>query len=303
MKMRFSQGNLAACVLPWKTDWELDAEVFREHLQRTIDLGYADLYLMGTAGEGYALSDKQFEQVVRIFASETSRPGLRPQVGVISLSMQQIIERIAFCRELGIRVFQISLPSWGALNDNELMAFFRGVCGSFPDCQFLHYNLARSKRILSGADYRRIADGVPNLVATKNSTSDHVRVADLMRQAPDLQHFFVENAFALGTLAGECSLLCSFGTLFPNSTREWFEAAKKQDFSAVWRLHRQFAELETILFSHVTTQNIDGAFDKVLTWLTNPRFPTSLLPPYEGLGEQDKARVREAYEKHCRHLS
>lgn len=303
MTMRFSQGNLAACVLSWKTDWELDAEVFQEHLQRTIDLGYVDLYLMGTAGEGYALSDKQFEQVVRIFAATTTRPGLRPQVGVISLSMRQIVDRVAFCRELGIRVFQISLPSWGALNDHELLAFFRGVCGTFPDCQFLHYNLARSKRILSGADYRRIADCVPNLVATKNSTSDHARISDLMRQAPDLQHFFVENAFALGTLAGECSLLCSFGLLFPNDTREWFEAAKNKDLSAVWKFHGRFAELETILFSHVTAQHIDGAFDKTLAWLTNPRFPTSLLPPYEGLCEQDRTRVREAYEMHCKHLS
>ncbi|MBA3484020.1 MAG: dihydrodipicolinate synthase family protein [Pirellulales bacterium] len=301
--MRFPQGNLAACVLPWKSDWELDAEVFQEHLQRTIDLGYVDLYLMGTAGEGYALSDNQFDQVVRIFAAATARPGLRPQVGVISLSMRQIIDRIAFCRELGIRIFQISLPSWGALNDNELMAFFRGVCGSFPDCQFLHYNLARSKRILSGADYRRIADCVPNLVATKNSTSDLIRISDLMKQAPDLQHFFVENAFALGTLSGECSLLCSFGLLFPNSTRQWFEAAQNKDLSAVWRFHRQFAELETILFSHVTTQHIDGAFDKALAWLTNQQFPTSLLPPYEGLSERDKVRVREAYAKHCTHLS
>ena len=69
MTTRFSQGNLAACVLPWKTDWDLDTEVFQEHLQRTIDLGYVDLYLMGTAGEGYAVSDKQFEQVVRVFAA------------------------------------------------------------------------------------------------------------------------------------------------------------------------------------------------------------------------------------------
>src|SRR5262249_7111429 len=142
------------------------------------------------------------------------RPGLYPMVGVISLSMGQVIERIHLSRELGIRQFQISLPSWGSLTDPEMLSFFEGVCGKFPDCSFLHYNLPRTKRLLTGADYRRIADLVPNLVATKNGTSDFGRVADLMTHAPDLQHVFIETAFAFGCLFGECSLLPSYALLF-----------------------------------------------------------------------------------------
>ena len=59
---------------------------------------------------------------------------------------------------------------------------------------------------------------VPNLVATKNSTSDYARVADLMKHAGDLQHFFLEGGFAFGSLLGECSLLCSYDALFPKTT-------------------------------------------------------------------------------------
>lgn len=303
IKTRFPQGSLAACVLPWKSNWELDEKCFQKHVRRAIELGSIDLYVMGTAGEGYALSDTQFAQVVGLFARETSRPGLRPQVGLISLSMRQIVERIATCRALGIRTFQISLPSWGALNDNELTSFFRGVCGEFPDCNFLHYNLPRTKRVINGTDYRRIADQVPNLVATKNSTSDFSRVADLMQHVPDLQHFFVENAFAMGALFGECSLLCSYGMLFPNTSKALFESGKRQDLATLWKIHRQLAELDGILFSHLTAQYIDGAYDKTFAWLDDSSFPTTLLPPYDGLTEQDKAGVRKAYETRCRHLS
>src|SRR5688572_6521926 len=209
VKTRYPQSNLAACMLPWTEQFQLDVERFEQHVHGAIDAGYADIYLMGTAGEGYALSDRQFQEIVRVFARCcASKPaGLRPQVGVISLSMQQVIERIDFCRELGIRMFQISLPSWGMVSDAEMMVFFNGVCGRFADCRFLHYNLPRARRILSGADYRRVIDEVPNLVATKNSTSDYARVADLMRHVPDLQHFFLENGFAFGCTFGECSLL------------------------------------------------------------------------------------------------
>jgi hypothetical protein len=40
-------------------------------------------------------------------------------VGIISLSMGQIIDRIRFAYRVGIRHFQISHPSWGALNDED----------------------------------------------------------------------------------------------------------------------------------------------------------------------------------------
>jgi len=49
-------------------------------------------------------------------------------VGIISLSLSTIIERIGLARDLVFREFQLSLPSWGALNDRELTIFFRETC-------------------------------------------------------------------------------------------------------------------------------------------------------------------------------
>ena len=46
---------------------------------------------MGTAGEGYALSDNRFRQVVEIFAGLTVCDDVDPQIGVIGISMEQII--------------------------------------------------------------------------------------------------------------------------------------------------------------------------------------------------------------------
>lgn len=300
---RHPQSLLVACMLPWTDRFELDAARFDEHLQDAIDAGYKDVYLMGTAGEGYALGDGQFQEVVSLFAHKMLKRDARPQVGIISLSMRQVIDRIGFCRDLGIRMFQISLPSWGALNEREMMTFFKGVCGSYPDCRFLHYNLARAKVLLDGKLYRRIADATPNLVATKNSTSDGARVADLMHHAPDLQHFFLESSFALGCLEGECSLLCSHGLLFPKSTRAFFEAGRIKDWPAIWKFHRQFATLNANILEQVGTGRIDGAYDKAFYHLKNARFPTRLLPPYEGLSESEIELVRAACEKYRSDLS
>lgn len=109
--------------------------------------------------------------------------------------MEQTLHRLGVAHDLGIRMFQISLPSWGALDEGEALLFFQTVCGAFPDSQFLHYNLPRAGRILRGAEYATIAEAVPNLVATKNSSTDYARTADLLINAPQLQHFLLERNF------------------------------------------------------------------------------------------------------------
>jgi dihydrodipicolinate synthase/N-acetylneuraminate lyase len=300
---RYPQSNLAACMLPWTADFKLDVPTFEEHIQAALDGTYKCLYLMGTAGEGYALSDARFRQVVEVFARLTVRPGVDPQVGVISLCMETVLERIRFCHGLGIRMFQISLPSWGPLDETEAMQYFKAVCGTFPDCRFLHYNLPRAGRIIRGPEYRRIADAVPNLVATKNSSTDYARTADLMTHAPDLQHFFLEGNFAMGCTLGECSLLCSYDALFPQTTWQFFEAGRRRDLPELFRIAYFFSEVERQLFAHCGRSMIDGSFDKTFIWLRHPRFSNRLLPPYIGLSPEESQTCRRLFEENFAHIA
>lgn len=300
IKTRYPQSHLAACVLPWTEDFRLDIPLFEEHIQGAIDAKFTSIYLMGTAGEGYALTDEQFKEAVGVFARMAVRPGLDPQVGVISLSMGQFIERINWARGQGIRMFQISLPSWGVLDEQERMLFFKSVCGTFPDCRFLHYNLPRTKYIIAGREYRRIMDEVPNLVATKNSTADYLRIADLMKHASELQHFFLEIGYAMGCMLGECSLLCSYDALFPKTSWEFYEAGKRRDVENLWRLHILLNDVD--LFGGLKREMIDGSYDKTLLWLRHPKYPTRLLPPYIGLSAEDLTAVRKRFDELYSHI-
>ena len=294
---RYPQNSLAACMLPWTADFELDVPVFEQHVQGAIDGGYTCIYLMGTAGEGYALNDTRFKQVVDAFAALTVRDGLDPQIGVIGLSMEHIVERLQTACDMGIRMFQISLPSWGALDETEAMLFFKAVCGRFPDCRFLHYNLPRAKRIIKGAEYHRICAEVPNLVATKNSSTDYARTADLMRNAPGLQHFLLEGNFAIGCTLGECSLLCSYDVLFPKTTWRFYEAGVSRDLPELFRITRLLWECGEDLFAHCSREMIDGSYDKTFIWLRNPEFSNRILPPYLGLSEEESRICRQVYEE------
>ena len=303
VETRYPQCNLSDCLLPWTQNFDLDVPAYVAHIQAVLDGGYKHLYLAGTAGEGYALSEKRFEQAVEIFADKTVKPDIDPQVGIISTSMEHMMDRMAFCYEKGIRMFQITLPCWGALDDAELLLFFKTVCGNFSDCRFLHYNNIRCKRRLKGSDYRRIADEVPNLVASKTSSSDYSVTSEVIRNAPDLQHFFLENAWPYACLYGEASLLCSYDLIFPDLTRKFFDAGRQGSVKEAFAIQERLMAVEEGLFASVTSDYIDGAWDKTFAWLKYPDFPMRLLPPYEGLTANEAKSARDYYEHQCGDLS
>jgi len=299
MDQRYPQAVLVSCVVPWDENECFMEESFRAQVASLITSGVTHLYVFGTAGEGHAVDTERFRHVVKAFRAETHHEGIHPQVGVIALSTANVIERIAMAYDMGFRMFQVSLPCWGVLNDTELLTFFKDVCGAFPDSQFLHYNLPRAGRVLTAADYRRIADEVPNLVATKLTGSNVNLARDVMRLVPEVQHFFTEPLFAVGSGFGPCSLLSSFGPLSMTMARRYFEAGRNGQREEVFELARQYAELSERLFAPMGGQVLtDGAYDKIIARVVDHDIPMRLLSPYEAFTEDVCAECEKIFRRH-----
>lgn len=303
VRTRFPQGILVSCEVPWDEKHELMEDTFRTSVRHAVACGFRNMYVFGTAGEGHAVDERRFRQVVRVFAEETRGEGIRPQVGVIALSTPLFLERLAIAHDAGFRIFQISLPSWGALTDREVMTFFQEVCGAFPDSQFLHYNLPRTKRVLGPMEYRRVIDAVPNLVATKNTGMNPRATTALLRHAGELQHFFAEDGFAVGCLSGECSLLSSPGKLFPRQTHEFFELGRTRQFDKLFPMMRDFLQcIDEILIEPAAGLSLmDGAYDKALDRLSGMDFPLRLLPPYDAMPDAVFERCRQVMQERWGH--
>lgn len=291
---RYPSCILATCVLPWDERFRLMEDCFREQVRAILSGLTRHVYLFGTAGEGYAVNDAQFERIVHVFRESTGEPDACPMVGLISLSLSTVIHRIDLARDLGFRTFQVSLPSWGTLSDPEVDGFFRETCGRFPDCRFLHYNLPRAGRLLDGAFYRRLAAAHPNLVAVKSVARDRETLVDLVTGAPDLQFFFTDIHYTLVRDDHECGYLVSLGMTSFDRTREVFSARGDR----LKALGRSLGEVRDALFQAVGGGGfIDGAYDKALYKVGAPDFPLRLLPPYRGLDDETFRRFRRALPK------
>lgn len=300
---RYPRGILVSCEVPWDEHELFMEDIFRKQVQRFLTFGFRNIYIFGTAGEGYAVDGSRFRQIAQVFREEVRGEGVLPQVGVIGLSTATIRERIDIAFDLGFRTFQISLPCWGALNDWELMRFFRDVCLAYPDACFLHYNLQRTKRLLTASDYRKIIDEIPNLVATKNTSPDVSHTAALMRTVPELQHFFGEASFPTGCQYGECSLLSSFAPLFPDRTVELFEHACAGRMEDLFRTHKEYlSAVYDVIGPMLREPLIDGAYDKALLRLGGLPMPLRLLSPYSAVAEDTFLECQRLLNLKYRHL-
>ena len=281
---------LATAVVPWNDRFEFQEDVFRRQVHTIARELTRDIYIFGTAGEGYAVTERQFDQICRAFWESAKESKVTPMVGLISLSLPTIIERIQRCHALGFRLFQLSLPSWGALNDREVDRFFAATCGRFPDCQFHHYNLMRTKRLLTSVEYRRLAAAHPNLIAVKNSTTDPAVIADLMTMTPRLRFYITEMGYAIARKTHDLGLLISLATIHPERAKRFVAGTDTQREADLVELKAVVAGLK----SAGDKFHIDGAFDKMLYRLTDPAFPLRLLPPYESATEDDFAKFLAA---------
>ena len=119
-----------------------------------------------------------------------------------------------------------------------------------------------------------------------------------MFRVPELQHFFLQQSFAYGCAMGECSLLCSMHGLFPRLTREYFEAGRSRNLERLFEIQIKFAQHREGVFGHVRRPIIDGGFDKLMCWLTDQSFSRRLLPPYEGVTDEEAEVALSYYTKH-----
>jgi dihydrodipicolinate synthase/N-acetylneuraminate lyase len=280
---RYPACILCTCVVPWDEHGEFMADLFIDEVRQMLELT-PHLYIFGTAGEGHAVSDRQFQRITRVFHDTMRANGAEPMVGLISLSTTTVVDRIEWTRALGVRQFQISLPSWGLLSDDEVRSFFRTTCGRFHDCQFLHYNLMRAKRLIEPELYAELAEEHPNLVGTKNTTDSINTLRKLLTLSPALQHFPGEAGYVYASQLGECGLLASL-TCNAEAIKEFFQAGRRRDLPLCLERQAEISGIFQELLAAVGPR-IDSAYDKVIWKLRDRRFPLRLLPPYEAAGDE-----------------
>jgi dihydrodipicolinate synthase/N-acetylneuraminate lyase len=292
---------MATCCVPWTADYRFDEPLFRRSVAGVALNGTRHIYIFGTAGEGHAVSGRQFREITIAFADEARRLDVEPMVGLICPSLTEVLDRIEWAASIGVRRFQISLPSWGTCTESETFKFFERICTSFPACSFLHYNVRRAGRLLQASEYGRLAEAFQNLVAVKMAGATGEEALAVQRAAPQLRLFLTEKAFAEGCALGvEAGFLVSSASLHWGLAKQFFAAGVAADAQTLAR-HREEQQGIIVLLREAVAgaAHMDGAFDLMFVKRHLPEFPLRLLPPYAYVSDEAYERfidsVRQRY--------
>lgn len=231
-------GVWAAIPTPFDGDDRIDEGVLRENLGRLHAAGVHGVYTTDADGEFYALELAEFRRLVDIVADETAQLGLPAQVGVTWTNTAGIVDRLRHCVDRGIGAAHVAYPYFMPLTADECRRFWRDVAAAVPErFGLIHYNSARCAPAATGADYAELAGQIPNLVGTKQPTSDFPTFLAVQSAAPRLAHFTSEHSYTPFSLFGAQGIYSWFANVNPTYLLDWHEDMRQQRWDAA--RHRQ----------------------------------------------------------------
>ncbi|MEN8193643.1 MAG: dihydrodipicolinate synthase family protein [Bacteroidota bacterium] len=286
MKMN---GYLVSVSIPWDKDGVFSSNLFRKAINKLSGESCDGLYLFGTSGEGYSVTDAEYTSIVDVFADATDKFNGFRQVGCFGLSSDQVKNRCRIAVERGIESVQITLPCWKELNDEELKRYFLDVCNSFPELDFLFYNNPQNKRKLKGKELEAIHKIAPNLLGAKTGAGSWIDFYELITESPSLVNFVTEGAFLYSYgLGNNVGLIPSSNYVFPQRSRAYYEAVISNDLDNAHRLHKDIMRFfYKTAIPLVNKGYIDGAIDKAYSKIGDMEMPLYMKSPYIPLSNED----------------
>lgn len=300
---RFPRTILPTVCLPWTPELRIDGPLFQDTVRGRLANGIRHLYLFGTAGEGHAVTEAQFDQALGLFTDACAdTPVVHPMIGLITLSAATMADRVERAMARGVRDFQFTLPGWGVLTDDEVRTFVRFLLPRFPEARFLHYNLLRSGRLIAAPLYAELAAEHSNLVATKQGTGDLLRIHALLTGAPMLRHFLTEVGYPYGCGVGAPGLLQSLSSTNERQAWRFFQAGIDGDLTTLASMQSEYLAMLDALLAAGDGAHMDGSFEKMMQKLVDERVPLRMLPPYQAVTDAAWATYKAWMQANLPHL-
>lgn len=265
------KGNYATLLLPINDDDSIDFSRLKDELDAFIAFRVSGIYSNGTAGEFYTQSEDEFDRVSELLAERCERTRTPFQIGLSHTSAQIALARLQRAVALKPTAFQVILPDWFKLTDDEAVAFLSRMAEHSQGIPFILYNPPHAKRVLTGAELRAIAQKVPNVIGAKVGDVSPEWFQELRGSGhSQLSIFTPGHLLAKHITYGSSGAYSNVACLHPRGAQLWYELmltdlTKAQDIAA--RLLAFFAAHITPLITVEKYPN--AAVDKLLAAIGN----------------------------------
>jgi 4-hydroxy-tetrahydrodipicolinate synthase len=271
----------------------LDAAGLERLIEHVIAGGAAGLFLLGTTGEGPALSGSVRREVIDR-ACRQAALRVPVLVGITDSSLAEAAALAAFAADAGAHAVVAAGPIYFPASQAELVDYFTSLAPRSP-LPLVLYNMPSLTKVRIEADtVRRLMD-VPTIAGIKDTSGDMIlfhHLLTLARQRADWTLLMgPEELMAEGTLLGGHGGVCGGANLRPRLFVALYHAAAAGDLAEVRRLQALVLQLGRIY-------RVAGGAAPYLRGLKAALAlegicGDSLAEPFRPLDDVERERVRE----------
>jgi len=177
------KGIIPAMVTPLDQNERVDESGIRELVNYLIDSGVHGIFVCGSQGESYALTENEKRKVIEISVDEAN--GRVPvYAGTGAVTTEATIQLSRHAIDAGADVVTIVTPYFIKPSQDELYAHYKRIAESVDIPILIYNNPGRTHVNLEAETVRKLAE-IDNIVGIKDSSGDLTLTAQYIMECPD----------------------------------------------------------------------------------------------------------------------
>lgn len=241
------KNSIPAMVTPMK-DGKVDEKALADFIEWQIKQGSSGLVPVGTTGESPTLSHAEHKQVVNITV-EVAAGRVPVMAGAGSNSTSSAVEFVLHAASAGADAVLVATPYYNKPNQAGLYAHYKALndCANIP---IYIYNIPGRSIIDCNVDTMKRLFELPNIVGTKDATSDMSRVT---QQRLEVGHDYIQltgdDLSCIGHFAsGGVGCISVTANVAPRLCADIYDALQANDFAKARSIQEKLIRLHAAMF-------------------------------------------------------
>ena len=242
------QGIVPALVTPLSREGELLEDGLRSLLDYVIDGGVHGVFVLGSSGEIYGLSDEQKRRVVELTVEHVN--GRVPvYAGASEITTRDCIKTATMAAEIGgVAALSVLTPYFMTPTQAELIEHYTAIAHATDLPLVLYNNPGRTKVPLTVETVKTLAT-IETIVGVKNSSGDFTLATDYIRETPDDFATLLgrDNLIFAGLCHGADGAIASTGNIVPKLIVGIYDAFQAGDLATALDLQNRLTPLRNLV--------------------------------------------------------
>jgi len=232
-------GTIVPVITPLTSSYALD-EAAVEKIVAHLHRHQAHAFILGTTGEAASLS-RELKRAYVKKAAQVRKEGMQLYAGISSNCISESIAFAHYCADAGVDAVVATLPSYYALTEAEMQAYFMQLAASI-ELPLIVYNIPSTTHMSIPLPVADALSRHPNIVALKDSERSEERMRQalqLWKDRKDFKYFLGWAAQSANALMAGChGLVPSTGNLLPQIYAAMWQAIAKGDREQAMAMQR-----------------------------------------------------------------